>query len=45
MGLQEVWFWQNQQFSLYGLMDADEGYVSLETSQLLPQLDMVLLAR
>jgi Uma2 family endonuclease len=42
--VQEVWFWQNQQLSIYGLVDPDSGYKSLSRSQLLPQLDGALLA-
>lgn len=45
LGVQEVWFWQNRQIVLYGLVDGERGYKVLETSQCLPQLDVALLAR
>nr|WP_278003443.1 Uma2 family endonuclease [Nodosilinea sp. TSF1-S3] len=44
LGVQEVWFWQNQQISIYGLVDPGGGYATLERSQLLPWLDVALLA-
>lgn len=44
LGVQEVWFWQNQQMRIYGLVNGESGYQSLETSQCLPQLDIALLA-
>jgi len=44
LGVQEVWFWQNQHMRIYGLVDGEIGYKSLETSQCLPQLDVALLA-
>ncbi|PSR18065.1 hypothetical protein C8255_09305 [filamentous cyanobacterium CCP3] len=40
----EVWFWQNQQLRIYGLIDEKNGYQALETSRYLPQLDVALLA-
>lgn len=43
LGVQEVWFWQNQQMRLYGLVDDAIGYQALETSQCLPQLEIALL--
>jgi Uma2 family endonuclease len=45
LGVQEVWFWQGQKLSLYGLVDEETGYQALATSQCLPQLDMALLSR
>ena len=44
LGIQEVWFWQNQQLHIYGRVDGEIGYRVLETSQCLPQLDVDLLA-
>ncbi|MGC1308673.1 MAG: Uma2 family endonuclease [Phormidesmis sp.] len=45
LGVQEVWFWENQSFSLYSLIDQASGYKKLETSALLPSLDLSLLAQ
>lgn len=45
LGVQEVWFWENQTFSLYGLIDPDRGYETLTASRLLPQLDLTILAQ
>lgn len=45
LGVQEVWFWQAQTFSLYGLIDAEAGYEQLENSRLLPQIDLSLLSQ
>ncbi len=45
LGVQEVWFWQSQKLSLYGLVDEETGYQALATSQCLPQLDVSLLSR
>lgn len=42
LGVPEVWFWQEQQFSVYGLRD--RHYEQLTHSELLPDLDMSLLA-
>jgi Uma2 family endonuclease len=42
LGVKEVWFWENQRLSIYGLIAT--GYTALPTSQLLPQLDAALLA-
>lgn len=44
LGVQEVWFWENQQLSIYSLGDTEAGYEATATSQLLPQLDPALLA-
>lgn len=38
----EVWFWQNDQFSVYRLQG--EGYELRERSEILPALDLALLA-
>lgn len=45
LGVQEVWFWENNTFSLYGLIDADNGYEALTASRLLPRLDLTTLAQ
>ncbi|MEM1254942.1 MAG: Uma2 family endonuclease [Cyanobacteria bacterium P01_H01_bin.21] len=45
LGVQEVWFWENQTFSLYGLIDPDSGYETLTISRLLPQLDLATLTQ
>ncbi|MGD1855400.1 MAG: Uma2 family endonuclease [Leptolyngbyaceae cyanobacterium] len=45
LGVREVWFWENQTFSLYGLIDPDSGYEPLSSSRLLPQLDLSVLAK
>ncbi|MEO0375529.1 MAG: Uma2 family endonuclease [Cyanobacteria bacterium P01_A01_bin.17] len=45
LGVQEVWFWEDQRFQLYGLIDPEAGYESLSSSQLLPQLDLSGLAQ
>jgi Uma2 family endonuclease len=42
LGVQEVWFWQNHQFSLYFLR-ADK-YEKISKSEFLPDLDLTLLA-
>jgi len=44
LGVKEVWFWEKQRLSLYGLTEKGENYEALERSQLLPQLDLALLA-
>jgi Uma2 family endonuclease len=44
LGVQEVWFWQNQQMQIYGLVDADSGYRALENSQILPWLNVAMLS-
>jgi Uma2 family endonuclease len=43
LGAKEVWFWENQQLTIHRLVDAETGYEA-STSQLLPQLDVGLLA-
>jgi Uma2 family endonuclease len=42
LGVPEVWFWQNHQFSLYYLRG--NNYEQINQSQLLPDLDLNLLA-
>ncbi|MBW4618592.1 MAG: Uma2 family endonuclease [Cyanosarcina radialis HA8281-LM2] len=42
LGVSEVWFWQNNRFSLYYLRD--NGYEQITQSQFLPDLDLNLLA-
>lgn len=44
LGVKEVWFWENQRLSIYGLTEVSEDYEALQMSQLLPQLDFALLA-
>ena len=43
LGVKEIWFWQNQEFKIYCLQDS--GYQQQQQSQLLPNLDLVLLAQ
>jgi Uma2 family endonuclease len=43
LGVREIWFWQDHQFYLYGL--ENNAYQLLTHSQLLPQLDLSLLAQ
>ena len=43
--VKEVWFWENQRLSIYSLVNEGQGYEALQTSQLLPQLDVALLSR
>ncbi len=52
LGIREVWFWQNDQFSLYYLREAVPfqyaqtfGDESIPRSEILPALDMDLLAQ
>ncbi|MEM0980409.1 MAG: Uma2 family endonuclease, partial [Cyanobacteria bacterium P01_H01_bin.58] len=45
LGVREVWFWENQTFSLYGLINPNSGYETLTASRLLPQLDLTILAQ
>ncbi|MEO1402811.1 MAG: Uma2 family endonuclease [Cyanobacteria bacterium J06635_1] len=45
LGVQEVWFWENQQFRLYSLIDPEYGYEALSASRLLSMLDLSLLAQ
>jgi len=39
----EVWFWENGRLRLYSL--GDDGYAEVDRSQVMPDLDIVLLAR
>jgi Uma2 family endonuclease len=43
LGIQEVWFWQNQRFEVHYLQT--EEYEKISSSQLLPNLDLNLLAQ
>ena len=42
LGVREVWFWQNNQFSVYSLQG--NKYKQISKSELLPDLDLALLA-
>jgi Uma2 family endonuclease len=42
LGVTEVWFWQNSQFSVYRLRG--DKYELIQASELLPNLDLALLA-
>lgn len=42
LGVREVWLWQNQEFTIYCLQD--NHYQSKNQSQLLPDLDLALMA-
>lgn len=51
LGVREVWFWQNDRFTLYrlredhaGYLAPTHGYEALRRSELLPELDIELLA-
>jgi len=44
LGVQEVWFWENGVFSVYGLIDSASGYKKLDNSQLLPGIDLPALS-
>ena len=43
LGVKEVWFWQNQKFTIYCLQN--DGYEEISRSQLLPNLNLVLLSQ
>ncbi len=43
LGVREVWFWVNDGFELYQLVD--NSYVQVQTSSLIPELDFELLAK
>ncbi len=43
LGVGEVWFWQDRQFTIYCLQN--NSYQQQPTSKLLPNLDLVLLAQ
>lgn len=45
LNVREVWFWQDGKFMLYHLINSTEGYQAINRSQLLPQLDINLLAQ
>ncbi len=45
LGVQEVWFWENGQFSLYSLTDPKAGYEPVAASRLLPGLDLAIIAQ
>ena len=45
LGVQEVWFWENQCFSLYGLVNPGGGYQAIPASSFLSQIDFTLLAQ
>lgn len=42
LGVREVWFFQNKQFKLYALRES--GYEQINRSEILPDLDLTLLA-
>jgi Uma2 family endonuclease len=44
LGVKEVWFWQDNHFSLYRLNDSSYDYDSIEQSTVFPDLDFTLLA-
>lgn len=44
LGVKEVWFWQDNRFSLYRLNDSSSNYDSIEQSIFFPDLDFTLLA-
>jgi hypothetical protein len=45
LDVQAIWFWENQRFSLYSLINPISGYRLIETSELLPRLDISLLTQ
>ncbi|MBP0028613.1 Uma2 family endonuclease [Roseofilum sp. Guam] len=45
LGIGEVWFWQDDCFTLYQWVDAIAEYQEIERSQLLPNLDFDLLCQ
>lgn len=45
LNVQEVWFWENQSFRVYSLIDAKTGYTAVEGSQLLPTIDLPLVSQ
>lgn len=45
LNVQEVWFWEEGTFTLYQLTNPTAGYRSIPRSQLLPNLDLNLLAQ
>ncbi|NJL70005.1 MAG: Uma2 family endonuclease, partial [Microcoleus sp. SM1_3_4] len=51
LNVKEVWFWQNDRFAIYHLREeipvefvANCGYEQIENSELLPELDIEMLA-
>ncbi|MBF2028179.1 MAG: Uma2 family endonuclease [Oscillatoriales cyanobacterium C42_A2020_001] len=44
LGVKEVWFWQDNRFSLYRLNDSSSDYDSIGQSTFFPDLDFTLLA-
>lgn len=42
LGVREVWYWKDDQFSVYHLRG--DGYEEISRSELLPELDLSLLA-
>lgn len=45
LGIQEVWFWQENRFTLYQFIDSTTGYREIQRSPLLPNLDLNLLCQ
>jgi len=45
LNVQEVWFWENNSFSTFSLIDPVSGYKQIENSDLLPTLDLSVLAQ
>lgn len=45
LNVQEVWFWEEGNFSLYHLVNSKMGYEKISSSQLLPEIDVNLLAQ
>ncbi|MGA1474324.1 MAG: Uma2 family endonuclease [Prochlorothrix sp.] len=45
LGVQEVWCWQKGVFTVYSLIDTEQGYEASPSSALLPQLDFGLLCQ
>lgn len=43
LGIQEVWFWEKNKFSIYHLQE--KGYEQIFKSKLLPNLDLEMLAK
>ncbi|MDJ0616743.1 MAG: Uma2 family endonuclease [Calothrix sp. MO_192.B10] len=44
LGVKEVWFWENKQFTFHYLPQPDSNYIKSTRSLLLPDLDPVLLS-
>ncbi len=45
LNIPEVLFWQEEKFTLYGLINELEGYQEIQQSQFLPELDLKQLAQ